>query len=124
MVAGVLAAMLITDRSAVGQTPAAPTAPAMPAQAAAPAQAATPPRPSTDVFVAALKVSGAAVTVGAPLNISSSPGYDNQPSFTPDGASLLFTSVRGDAKQSEIYRYDFGAARRGHADAAHRDGRE
>jgi hypothetical protein len=73
------------------------------------AQAAAPARPSTDVFVAPLKVSGATVTVGAPVNISSSPGYDNQPSFTPDGASLLFTSVRGDAKQSEIYRYDFGA---------------
>jgi dipeptidyl aminopeptidase/acylaminoacyl peptidase len=79
------------------------------AQAAAPAQP-TPPRPSTDVFVAPLKVSGATVTVGAPVNISSSPGYDNQPSFTPDGAAVLFTSVRGDAKQSEIYRYDFGAA--------------
>ena len=64
-------------------------------------------RPSTDVFVAPLKVSGATVTVGAPVNISSSPGYDNQPSFTPDGAAVLFTSVRGDAKQSEIYRYDF-----------------
>jgi dipeptidyl aminopeptidase/acylaminoacyl peptidase len=73
------------------------------------AQAAAPARPSTDVFVAPLKVSGATVTVGAPVNISDSPGYDNQPSFTPDGAALLFTSVRGDAKQSEIYRYDFGA---------------
>jgi dipeptidyl aminopeptidase/acylaminoacyl peptidase len=77
------------------------------AQAAAPA---TPPRPSTDVFVAPLKVSGATVTVGAPVNISSSPGYDNQPSFTPDGAAVLFTSVRGDAKQSEIYRYELGGA--------------
>jgi hypothetical protein len=74
------------------------------AQAAAPA----PPRPSTDVFVAPLKVSGATITVGAPINISNSPGYDNQPSFTPDGAAVLFTSVRSDAKQSEIYRYDFG----------------
>lgn len=81
------------------------------AQAAAPATPpATPPRPSTDVFVAPLKVSGATVSVGAPVNISSSPGYDNQPSFTPDGGAVLFTSVRGDAKQSEIYRYDLGAA--------------
>jgi dipeptidyl aminopeptidase/acylaminoacyl peptidase len=80
------------------------------AQAAAPT---APARPSTDVFVAPLKVSGATVTVGAPVNISNSPGYDNQPSFTPDGAALLFTSVRGDAKQSEIYRYDFGASASG-----------
>jgi dipeptidyl aminopeptidase/acylaminoacyl peptidase len=75
-------------------------------QAAAPS---APARPTTDVFVAPLKVSGNTVTIGSPVNISSSPGYDNQPSFTPDGASVLFTSVRGDAKQSEIYRYDFGA---------------
>jgi dipeptidyl aminopeptidase/acylaminoacyl peptidase len=81
------------------------------AQTAAPAPPQpTPPRPSTDVFIAPLKVSGATVTVGAPVNISSSPGYDNQPSFTPDGAAVLFTSMRGDAKQSEIYRYDFGTA--------------
>jgi hypothetical protein len=93
MMAGVFAATLT-------QTPHPPQTPQTPA----------PARPSTDVFVASLKVSGAGVTIGSPVNISNSPGYDNQPSFTPDGASVLFTSVRGDAKQSEIYRYDFGAA--------------
>lgn len=113
MAAGVLAAALhIQSSAAIGQTPPTPpTPPTSPTQpATSPSQpAATPPRPSTDVFVAPLKVSGASVTVGSPVNISSSPGYDNQPSFTPDGAAVLFTSVRGDAKQSEIYRYDFGA---------------
>jgi dipeptidyl aminopeptidase/acylaminoacyl peptidase len=108
MVAGVLGAALVANGSAAhGQTPPVQAAP--PVQPAPPAQAAAPPRPSTDVFVAPLKVSGATVTIGAPVNISSSPGYDNQPSFTPDGAAVLFTSVRDDAKQSEIYRYDFGA---------------
>jgi dipeptidyl aminopeptidase/acylaminoacyl peptidase len=100
-------AIMMTRLMAAGLLAAAlsQTTPQQPQQPAA-----TPPRPSTDVFVAPLKVSGATVTVGAPVNISSSPGYDNQPSFTPDGAALLFTSVRGDAKQSEIYRYDFGAS--------------
>jgi hypothetical protein len=100
VVAGVLGVVLVAN----GQTP--------------PAQTTPPARPSTDVFVAPLKVSGATVTIGPPVNISSSPGYDNQPSFTPDGAALLFTSVRGDAKQSEIYRYDFGAGAAGAGAAA------
>jgi dipeptidyl aminopeptidase/acylaminoacyl peptidase len=112
VVAGVLAAvtvMVAARAVALEQTAPSPAQAAAPTQGAAPAQPAAPARPSTDVFVAPLKVSGAAVTIGSPVNISSSTGYDNQPSFTPDGASILFTSVRGDAKQSEIYRFDFGA---------------
>jgi len=42
----------------------------------------------------------------APLiNISNSPGYDNQPSFLPDSSAILFSSNR-DGKQTDIYRYD------------------
>ena len=53
--------------------------------------------------------------IGTPINISNNPGYDNQPSFTPDGKAVLFTSVRGNRKPnpansaatgSDIYRYD------------------
>ena len=60
------------------------------------------------------------VEIGKPINISNSPGYDNQPSFTPDGAAVLFTSVRGERKPdpansaatgSDIYRYDIAPAR-------------
>jgi WD40 repeat protein len=74
--------------------------------------------PATEVFLATLKVDGETVTIQAPLNISNNPGYDNQPSFTPDGASVLFTSVRGDRKPdpansasigSDIYRYDIAS---------------
>ena len=43
--------------------------------------------------------------VGPPTNISDNTGYDNQPSFLPDGSGLLFTSNR-DGKQTDIYRYD------------------
>ncbi len=39
------------------------------------------------------------------VNISNSPDYDNQPSFTPDGKSILFSSKR-DNTQYDIYRYD------------------
>ena len=82
--------------------------------ATTPAAAAQPPAaqapPDTEVYLARLTVSGDRITVGAPTNISNSPGYDNQPSFSPDGASLYFTSARGErpagaAAQMDIYRY-------------------
>lgn len=83
--------------------------------AAAVAQGGPPP---TDVFLASLTIKGNAVILGKPLNVSNSPGYDNQPSFTPDSQSILFTSVRGAqradpantaASGSDIYRYDIEA---------------
>jgi len=89
------------------QQPAAQSAP--PAQAA-PAQA----PPDTEIYLSALKIANGKLELGAPVNITNSPGYDNQPSFTPDGAGILFTSVRGtlagasgaSTMQSDIYRYD------------------
>ena len=50
-------------------------------------QAAAPP-PDTEVFLATLSTRDGKVEIGKPINISNSAGYDNQPSFTPDGASL------------------------------------
>ena len=76
------------------------------------------PPPATEVYLASLKVGKDSVTLTAPVNISNNPGYDNQPSFTPDGSAVLFTSVRGERKPdpansasigSEIYRYDVAA---------------
>ena len=45
----------------------------------------------------------------AALNISNSPGYDNQPSFLPDGSAVLFASQRGEGNQTDIYRYDIAS---------------
>jgi hypothetical protein len=61
--------------------------------------------PATDIYVAELRVTGRRVSVGAPVNVTARPGYDNQPCFLRDGRSLLYTSVREDA-QADIYRYD------------------
>lgn len=61
--------------------------------------------PSTDIYLAPVRQQGGQVMVGAPVNITNRPGYDNQPSFTPDSRAVLFTSVRGDG-QADIYRYD------------------
>jgi dipeptidyl aminopeptidase/acylaminoacyl peptidase len=78
------------------------------------------PPPDTEIFLASLSVTGTTVKIGQPVNITNSPGYDNQPSFTPDGAAVLFTSVRGATKPnpansaatgSDIYRYDIESAR-------------
>jgi hypothetical protein len=57
---------------------------------------------STDIYVAPLHQAGRNVTVGAPVNVTHRPGYDNQPSFTPDGASLLYTAI-GDDGQADSW---------------------
>jgi hypothetical protein len=61
--------------------------------------------PATEVFLAPLTIGASGVTVGAPVNISNNPGYDNQPSFMPDSSAVLFTSNR-DGKQNDIYKWD------------------
>lgn len=74
--------------------------------------AATAAPPSTDVYIATLSISGSAIRIGKPENVSQSPGYDNQPSFTPDGAGLLFTSDRASkqgSSQMDIFRFDLAS---------------
>jgi hypothetical protein len=71
--------------------------------------------PDTDVFLAPVTMKNGWPEIGKPINISNAPGYDNQPSFTPDGAAVLFTSARGGTAtagrpaQTDIYRYDIAA---------------
>jgi Tol biopolymer transport system component len=59
----------------------------------------------TEIHVASLSLDGDSIVVGAPFNITTRAGYDNQPSFTPDGRSILYTSIRDDG-QADIYRYE------------------
>lgn len=61
--------------------------------------------PSTDIFLVDVLKRGGQLALGTPTNITFRPGYDNQPLFTPDGKSLLFTSQR-EGEQTDIYRYD------------------
>jgi Tol biopolymer transport system component len=75
----------------------------VPLQRPAP-QPAQPAPPATEVYLADLHTD-MIPHVGSPTNISNNTGYDNQPSFLPDGSGLLFTSNR-DGKQTDIYRYD------------------
>jgi dipeptidyl aminopeptidase/acylaminoacyl peptidase len=72
-----------------------------PAPSSAPAQS----PPDTDIFVVELKSDGGKLAFSQPANITKRVGYDNQPSFLPDGQTLLFTSQR-ENDQTDIYRYD------------------
>jgi hypothetical protein len=60
--------------------------------------------PSTEIYLAPFDAGGRLQTPA--INISNSPGYDNQPSFLPDGSAVLFSSQRGEGTQTDIYRYD------------------
>jgi len=69
---------------------------------------APPAPPDTEIFLATLSTSDGLLSIAEPVNITNSPGYDNQPSFTPDGQQILFTSNRG-GTQTDIYRYDLAS---------------
>jgi Tol biopolymer transport system component len=64
--------------------------------------------PDTDIFLAGIKNDHGKISFSNPVNITNRPGYDNQPSFTPDGKSLLFVSVK-DTTQSDVYKYDLSS---------------
>ena len=61
--------------------------------------------PDTDIFLVDLTPKSHPLVVGKPVNITQRKGYDNQPSFTPNGKSLLYTALQEDG-QTDIYRYD------------------
>jgi dipeptidyl aminopeptidase/acylaminoacyl peptidase len=63
--------------------------------------------PPPEIYLAPVRA-GATPQIGAWINISNDPDYDNQPSFLPDSSAILFTSRR-DGKQTDIYRYDVAA---------------
>jgi hypothetical protein len=97
-----------------GRPAAAPPGAAAPATApvAVPADTPTVPAaspaaalPTTDIYLFDLTERGGEVRVGAGVNITDRAGYDNQPAFSSDGRSVLYTSIHEDA-QADIYRYD------------------
>jgi hypothetical protein len=71
--------------------------------------------PSTDIWLAPLNVSGNRLSVGTPVNITNRAGYDNQPSFLPNGSGILYTVMQTDPPgpqaptQTDIFLYDLRA---------------
>jgi len=83
--------ILLYDTGAFAQTPSPSPTPA-----------------STDIFLIDATDHNGLMKFGQPVKISASAGYNNQPSFLPDGQGLLYTSIRD--KQADIYRYDIRGA--------------
>ncbi len=76
---------------------------------AGPAQPAFNP-PGPDVWLAELTwESGGPPTISTPVNLTRRAGYDNQPTFVPDGTGLWYTAVDEDIGQADIWRYDFAS---------------
>jgi len=58
-----------------------------------------------EIFLAQINLSARPMISASLTNVSNNPGYDNQPSFLPDGSAVLFSSVRS-GTQYDIYKYD------------------
>lgn len=63
--------------------------------------------PNCDIWLLDVKDSAGQIQLLNPVNITHHAGYDNQPSFSPDGTYLLFSSQRDSTGQTDIYKYDF-----------------
>lgn len=60
--------------------------------------------PGTDIYLVSMSSNSGVLNFGAATNVTDRAGYDNQPSFLPDGSAVLYTSNRGG--QTDIFRYD------------------
>jgi len=59
---------------------------------------------STDLFYVEMWSDEGLVRLGDSRNVTNRQGYDNQPSYSADGRSVLYVSREG--RSSDIYRYD------------------
>lgn len=67
--------------------------------------------PATDVWIAKLGGSDGRAPLGGLRNVTDRDGYDNQPSFSTDGRTVFYTSIRddgdgGDSSQADVWAYD------------------
>jgi dipeptidyl aminopeptidase/acylaminoacyl peptidase len=77
-----------------------------PVSSSTPAQAPTQaPAPSTDIHELVFDGSLAGLARATVQPVAMDRGYDNQPFYTPDGLSILFTAIR-DGKQTDIFELD------------------
>jgi len=68
------------------------------------------PPPGTDIYLLPLMGGFASMPTAKPLPVSVAPGYDNQPSFSPDGGRILFAANR-DGKQIDVFVFDRATSR-------------
>lgn len=72
--------------------------------------------PGTDILLIEMPLLPHEARAPLPEQLTNRPGYDNQPTFTPDGRYLLYTAIRDDG-QADIYRIDL--AQRTHTRLTH-----
>lgn len=72
---------------------------------AAPAAQAPAPPPGTDIYLLPLTSGLGSMKAAKPVPVSTGPGYDNQPYFSPDGSQLLFAANR-DGKQIDVFVFN------------------
>jgi Tol biopolymer transport system component len=68
------------------------------------------PPPATDIYELSFTGSVDSLARALPRPVATERGYDNQPSYTLDGAFILFTANR-DGKQTDIYEFDRSSRR-------------
>ena len=76
----------------------------------APAPQTPAPPPGTDIYELAFSGSAKDLAAATLRAVANARGYENQPFYTPDGASILFTANR-DGKQTDIYQFDRATGR-------------
>lgn len=64
------------------------------------------PQNPINLFVAELKRESGRLTIGTPRNLTGDRGRNSQPSFTPDGQTIVFNAVRDSTGQGDVYRID------------------
>lgn len=61
--------------------------------------------PNTEIYLFDIETQNGSAALSGPVNITKRYGYDNQPSFTPDGKKILYSAV-GDDNQADVFSYD------------------
>jgi Tol biopolymer transport system component len=68
------------------------------------------PPPATDIHLFPLANGLASLRSAKPSPISTAPGYDNQPMFSPDGGRILFVANR-DGAQTDVFVFERASGR-------------
>jgi Tol biopolymer transport system component len=68
------------------------------------------PAPGTDIYLVPMSGGLASLKTAKPAPVSTAPGYDNQPNFSPDGTRILFAANR-DGKQIDVFVFNRGSGR-------------
>lgn len=64
-------------------------------------------QPSTDIYLFDMKIKNGNISLSNPVNITHRKGYDNQPSFSPKGSLIYYTSAVDTLGNTDIKTYNY-----------------